>query len=70
LLDELPVGETLRIVNDHDPQPLRTQRWASDAVSWGYVEQGPEVWRVDLGKRAPLPELSPSTGDLPRVVRD
>lgn len=21
-LEELPVGETLRIVNDHDPQPL------------------------------------------------
>jgi uncharacterized protein (DUF2249 family) len=72
LLEELPVGETLRIVNDHDPQPLRTQleRRAGDAVSWAYVERGPDVWRVDLGKRAPLPAALPSTGDLPRILRE
>jgi len=42
-------------VNDHDPKPLRYQFEAEhrDAFTWDYLERGPRVWRVRIG-RAPL----------------
>lgn len=70
LLDELPVGGALRIVNDHDPLPLRAlvQRLALDAFGWEYVEQGPDVWRVDIRKNAAV--VVPMVGNehLPRIL--
>ncbi len=53
LLDRLPVGETLTLVNDHDPLPLRYQLEATrgDGYSWEYLEEGPDVWRVRIGRR-------------------
>lgn len=40
------------LVNDHDPRPLRYQFAAEHAgeFSWDYLEAGPEVWRVRIGK--------------------
>jgi len=51
---DLPVGQTYVLVNDHDPKPLRYQFEAENAgeFSWEYVEQGPEVWRVRIGRTA------------------
>jgi uncharacterized protein (DUF2249 family) len=50
--DRLGSGEAFELVNDHDPKPLlyqfRVER--PDAFAWTYVEQGPEVWRVKIGK--------------------
>lgn len=52
--DELPKGEAFVLVNDHDPRPLRYQLAAErpDSFDWTYEEQGPEVWRVRIAKRA------------------
>lgn len=51
----LPAGESFLLVNDHDPKPLYYQfRFEhTGQFSWDYEEQGPEVWRVRIGKLAP-----------------
>ena len=51
---DLPVGESYVLVNDHDPKPLRYQFEAENAgeFSWQYLEEGPEVWRVRIGRIA------------------
>lgn len=40
------------LVNDHDPKPLYYQFDAehTDEFEWEYLEEGPEVWRVRIGK--------------------
>jgi uncharacterized protein (DUF2249 family) len=45
-------GEGFVLVNDHDPKPLWYQFEAehAGAYSWDYLEQGPEVWRVRIGR--------------------
>lgn len=50
----LGAGEAFVLVNDHDPKPLYYQFSAERAgqFSWEYLEQGPEVWRVRIGKTA------------------
>jgi AhpD family alkylhydroperoxidase len=52
--DDLPAGRSYVLVNDHDPRPLRYQLEAENAgeFSWQYLEQGPEVWRVRIGRTA------------------
>ncbi len=51
--DSLAKGESLVIVNDHDPRPLRYQLAAErpDTFSWTYEAEGPEVWRVRIDRR-------------------
>ena len=50
--EALKPGETFVLVNDHDPKPLYYQFQAERAgeFKWEYTEQGPEVWRVLIGK--------------------
>jgi uncharacterized protein (DUF2249 family) len=52
--DSLQPGEAFDLVNDHDPRPLQYQFAAerNGTFSWNYVEQGPQVWRVRIGKQA------------------
>ncbi len=47
-------GEALRLINDHDPKPLFYQFNAEHEgeFTWTSLEQGPETWRVQIGKRA------------------
>ena len=42
------------MVNDHDPKPLYYQFAAEHKgeFTWDYLEQGPAVWRVRIGKTA------------------
>ena len=44
------------LINDHDPKPLYYQFQAQQLgqVAWEYVEQGPEVWRVRIGRHLDL----------------
>jgi uncharacterized protein (DUF2249 family) len=51
--DGLRSGESMVIVNDHDPRPLRYQLMAerADAFDWTYEEEGPETWRVRIDRR-------------------
>ncbi len=52
--DELAAGESFEIVNDHDPKPLYYQFQAErpGELVWEYLEDGPETWRVKIGKGA------------------
>ncbi len=49
---DLTPGQGFVLVNDHDPKPLWYQFEAehAGAYSWDYLEQGPEVWRVRIGR--------------------
>lgn len=60
-LDELPRGATLRLVNDHDPAPLRYQLDATRPghFQWEYVERGPEEWAIDITSRAVVVDARP-----------
>ena len=48
----LQPGRGFILVNDHDPMPLRYQFEAQYAgeYSWDYLESGPRVWRVRVGR--------------------
>ena len=48
----LEPGESFELVNDHDPKPLYYQFQAEhgEAFTWEYLEQGPDQWRVRIGK--------------------
>jgi uncharacterized protein (DUF2249 family) len=50
--DALLAGDGFVLVNDHDPKPLRYQFEAEHAgeFTWNYLESGPEVWRVRIGR--------------------
>jgi uncharacterized protein (DUF2249 family)/hemerythrin-like domain-containing protein len=53
--DALKGGESMAIVNDHDPMPLLQQfKFVRPGESeYEYLERGPEAWRVRIGKKAP-----------------
>lgn len=48
----LSPGQAFELVNDHDPKPLYYQFSAEHegAFTWDYLEQGPDTWRVRIGK--------------------
>lgn len=50
--NSLKPGENFLLVNDHDPKPLYYQFQAEHTgqFTWNYVDQGPEVWSVVIGK--------------------
>ena len=52
LVGELKPGKSFILVNDHDPKPLYYQLEAEPPkqFSWEYLERGPQVWRVEIGK--------------------
>jgi uncharacterized protein (DUF2249 family)/quercetin dioxygenase-like cupin family protein len=52
--DALRPGATLRLVNDHDPKPLKYQLAAERAgeMTWEPEEEGPDVWVIRIGKTA------------------
>lgn len=48
--DSLAPGQSMLLINDHDPAPLRYQLMAEHEgqFEWTYQEQGPQVWRVQI----------------------
>ncbi|OMQ46379.1 DUF2249 domain-containing protein [Ensifer sp. 1H6] len=53
MLNALAEGGSFIIVNDHDPRPLHYQlesRYPGE-FTWDYLEQGPDVWRVEIGRQ-------------------
>jgi len=52
--DALAPGETLRLINDHEPKPLYYQLMAerSGLFAWEPEQQGPEVWVIRIRKTA------------------
>ena len=52
--DLLAPGEAFILVNSHDPKPLRREFEVihPGAISWDYLQAGPEEWRVRIGRVA------------------
>lgn len=50
--DELISGESLVLLNDHNPKPLYYELAAErgEIFTWEYLEQGPELWKVRITK--------------------
>lgn len=50
----LQPGQSLQLINDHDPRPLHAQfqSLASGRFNWTYLQSGPALWRVQIGKVA------------------
>lgn len=50
MFDDLEVGESFSIVDDHDPISLRSLLQAKRAgeMDWTYLSQAPNEWRVRL----------------------
>jgi uncharacterized protein (DUF2249 family) len=51
--DALASGQSMLLLNDHDPKPLRYQLAAErpESFDWEYEAQGPEEWRVRISRR-------------------
>ncbi|WP_249870001.1 DUF2249 domain-containing protein [Oceanobacillus saliphilus] len=51
--DRLKTGEYMHLSNDHDPKPLQYQFMIEreGLFTWEYLENGPEQWRVAIGKK-------------------
>ncbi len=54
--DDLLPGESMVLINDHDPEPLyhELKHSRSGEFEWKYLEEGPELWRVAISKRITL----------------
>lgn len=50
--EALKTDESFVLVNDHDPKPLYYQFQAerTGQFTWEYLEQGPQAWRVRIGR--------------------
>lgn len=55
LFDNLNPEQTLQLIVDHDPRPLKLQLEARHGlrVVWDYLEHGPDVWRVRISRGSP-----------------
>lgn len=52
--DALVPGTALRLINDHDPRPLKYQFAAEreGAATWEPEQEGPDAWIIRIGKVA------------------
>ena len=50
----LKPGEAIELVNDHYPGPLQHQfeLEAQGQFGWSWLEEGPDVWRVAIERKA------------------
>lgn len=50
MLNALLPGGSMLITSDHDPRPLHMhlETYFSGMFGWDYLEQGPQVWRVEI----------------------
>ena len=49
----LDPGQSMQLVNDHDPQPLyfAFESQLFGQFGWQYLEEGPDVWRVAISRK-------------------
>ncbi|GEC29931.1 aminotransferase [Sinorhizobium fredii USDA 205] len=52
MLGALLPGGAMQITSDHDPRPLHYQLETNfpGQFGWDYLEEGPEVWRVEIAR--------------------
>ncbi|MEO8936333.1 MAG: DUF2249 domain-containing protein [Burkholderiaceae bacterium] len=60
--DALTAGESIELVNDHDPVPLHHQfeRRSPGGFAWSYLQAGPDLWRVRIAKMQASPVAADS----------
>ncbi|WP_026905783.1 DUF2249 domain-containing protein [Paucisalibacillus globulus] len=53
VFESLNSGEFMELTNDHDPKPLQYQFMMEreGQFTWEYLEDGPTLWRVAIGKK-------------------
>ena len=53
LWDQLQSGQSILLINDHDPKPLYYQFAAEfeGMFDWHYEQEGPEDWVVTISKK-------------------
>ena len=58
--DALAEEESFELVNDHDPKPLYYQflHERPGQFDWEYLEQGPQVWRVTIRRKADADDMA------------
>ncbi len=63
--DNLQEGESLIILNDHDPKPLYYQLLGmhGETFIWDYLEKGPQWWRIKITKKV-LGEGQETLGEI------
>jgi len=61
---QLADGDSLELVNDHDPQPLRRQfeLLAPSEYAWSDLQQGPALWRVAITRVRPAQQAGTCCG--------
>lgn len=61
--DQLAVGESFVLINDHDPKPLRAQmeQLRPGEMSWKYELSGPAEFRINVSRVAPSSAHPPET---------
>ena len=54
--DALAVGESIVLINDHDPIPLHGQMDAMrpQQLTWEYIVRGPGIFRIRVTRIGPL----------------
>lgn len=52
VFNDLLSGEFMELTNNHDPKPLYYTFLIEreDMFTWEHIEQGPDLWRVVIGK--------------------
>lgn len=52
--EALQQGQSFQLLTDHEPKNLREQLQirSGNGFTWDYLEAGPAVWRVQIGKSA------------------
>lgn len=52
-IENLPSGNRMELINDHDPAPLKKYLDTEhpDKYEWEYLESGPEVWRICITRK-------------------
>ncbi|HEY0899538.1 MAG TPA: iron-sulfur cluster repair di-iron protein [Sphingobacteriaceae bacterium] len=68
--DSLLPAESFILFNDHDPKPLYYQLLAErgQTFTWEYLESGPQVWRVQIGKKSAEAGQEETIGEM--VTKD
>lgn len=64
--EDLKVGESLVIHNNHDPKPVYYQMMEmyGDVFSWEYLEEGPEWWNIKVTKKEDISSLFSEEDDI------
>ncbi|OBH64815.1 hypothetical protein A5685_20070 [Mycobacterium colombiense] len=62
----LQVGESFVLVNNHDPRHLHDEFEADypGGYDWEYLDKGPTVWRIRIGKLIEMPPPVRQLGPL------